>query len=66
VKIYPVGAVLFHADGQTDSHDEAFTILLKLLAAVLMLVTHQRKPTVSETNEPDKPSCKPHTNTDVV
>jgi hypothetical protein len=33
MKIHPVGAELFRADGrtQTDRHDEAFAILRKLL-----------------------------------
>jgi hypothetical protein len=29
MKIHPVGANLFHADGQTDRHDEANSHILK-------------------------------------
>ena len=28
MKIHPVGAELFHADGQTDRHDEAKTLFV--------------------------------------
>jgi len=38
MKIGPVGAELFHVDGQTDRHDESNTGCIKMIRSVLKLI----------------------------